>query len=893
MDGVPNPLRVGSPAVGWKPSVDQVPSPLRVGSPIVERGSPFSQIHPPLQRRPTSDRLSQLFPSRPASVVSIPSDHDSSRRTSYPSPLTPASEPAYRIPRAPAPPTFSESTSYDPAPPTFPESTAYDPVPDPFSNTHPAPVLKSTGTQRLLSRLTSLRTARGAQQYGILEDQDGTDRPGGRLRGVDETEEHVPYDLSGLDGSPIAMKSMPPTKMKSAADSIASERELSEAGLAAEFDRLESQGKPGMLGGGMVSVIEAPFVHHPGPEHQAGGHRRGASYVEAAARQEAQRAAEKAGEILAVSDINMDISNLGGAEYDTISMMNSTTDGSPPAKTSYYFPPDPDMPTWRPMSMHWPYISLLIFIALALAGLQEFLCQLSIKRSAEGSGLLEFTQPQELSIAAYFTWKYAPVLVFVTYGILWQISDFEVKRLEPFYQLSKKTGATAAESLNMDYLTFMSWLVPLKALRYRQYAVIYSSLSTLVAGSLVPVLQSASINMYPPKKDRKESDPKYVRIDPRWSRAVTACLVFVAICGFVLLFSLRRKSGLQSDPKGIAGIAAMATRSHILNDFHGLDTAPQHLIHKQLRHRRYILHKSSLWQGEYIRNSTETVREHGTDSRPLMLTKKAGIPYICFMLAFACSIPVFMFVDAANFLTEKIPFLLTAIATIIKLLWNTIDCDVRMLEPFYILSRRRAPPRTLTLDYTGTMPGWLSIKALINRHYLVSLVGLGAILTEVLTVCVSSFSVDGKKFFPGHGHDEGNESNDRYNSDETFRSFWVSFALVIGILLYLIFIASLVYLRRSHKFMPRQIGTIASVLGFIHQSKMLVSFVDTEKFTGDKMTKYLEGLPKTYALGWFSGRDGEDHCGIDEEPLLAKYEYGVDWTKTRVLGQDIGTWENY
>lgn len=876
MEGVPTPLRVGSPAVGRKPSVEQVPSPLRVGSPIVERGSPFSQSRPTLQHRSTSDRLSQFFPSRPPSVASISTNNDSSRRTSYHSPLTPATEPAYRIPRAPAPPSFSEPT--------------YEPVPDPFDTHHPPPSLKTGGTQRLLTRLTSLRTARSSKQsqYGVLEDQDDADIPRGQLWGVEEVEESVPYDLTGYSGGPIAMKSM-----KSTADATDAEQAMLQAGFAAEYDRLESQGKPGVLGGGMQSVIEAPFVHHPGPEHQT-RHRRGPSNVDAA-REEAQKAAEKRGEILAVAEVPlMDISNLGGAEYETRSVMNAPVgDSEAPAKTSYYFPPDPDMPSWRPMSMHWLYISLLIFIALALAALQEFLCQISIKRAKEGGGLLAFKQPQELSVTEYFTWKYAPVLVFVVYGILWQISDFEVKRLEPFYQLSKKTGATSAESLNMDYLTFMSWLVPLKALRYRQYAVIYSSLATLVAGSLVPVLQSASINMYPPKNDRKEDTMKFVRIEPNWSRPVTACLVFVGLCGIILLFQLRRKSGLLSDPKGIAGIAAMATRSHILNDFHGLDTAPQHIIHKNLRHRRYILHKSSLWQGEYIRNSTERIREHGTDSRPLMLTLKAGIPYISFIILFAIAIPIFMFVDGANTVTEKVPFLLTAIATIIKLLWGTIDCDVRMLEPFYILSRRHAPPRTLTLDYTGTMPGWLPIKALMNRHYLVSVVGIGAIMTEVLTVCVSSFSVDGKKFFPGRGHDNSDQPNDRYNSDETFKSFWVSFALVVGILLFLMTIATLVYLRRSHKFMPRQIGTIASVLGFIHQSKMLVSFVDTEKLDSRQMTDYLESLPKTYALGWFSGRDGEDHCGIDEEPVLAPYKYGVDWTKTRLLGSHIGTWENY
>jgi len=254
--------------------------------------------------------------------------------------------------------------------------------------------------------------------------------------------------------------------------------------------------------------------------------------------------------------------------------------------------------------------------------------------------------------------------------------------------------------------------------------------------------------------------------------------------------------------------------------------------------------------------------------------------------------------------TEKLPFLLTALATMVKVLWNTLNSDVRTLEPYRILVKRRAPAKTLTLDYTGTNFFYLPIKALINRHYLVALVGVGSILTELLTVCVSSFSVDGKNFIPGRGdinrgdhkddrrrHDDKEWDTARYNTDETFRSFWVSFALVLGILLALVIMACIVYMRRSHKLLPREIGSIASVLAFIHQSKMLVNFVDTEELSSEQMTYHLGKNGKTYSLGWFNGRDGEDHCGIDEEPVLAQYKYGVDWTQTRVLGNQIGTWD--
>ena len=539
---------------------------------------------------------------------------------------------------------------------------------------------------------------------------------------------------------------------------------------------------------------------------------------------------------------------------------------------------------------------MLVFIALALAALQEFLCQLSIKKAKEGHGLAEFKKADELSLAQFFTWKYVPIMAFVFYGILWQMSDFEVKRLEPYYQLSRKNGATAGESLNMDYLTFMSWLVPLRALRHRQYAVIWSSLGTLVASSLVPVLQSASIRVDPPKNERKSNELKYVRVDPPWSRAVSGCLVFVAICGAALMYAMRRKSGLLSNPQGISGIAAMATRSHILTDFHGLDEAPLDRIHKQLRHRRYILHKSSLWQGEYIRNAKEKVHEHSADPRPLMLRLTSGVPFVTYLLLFTAAIPVFTFFEPTSVVTDKLPFLLTGLATIVRILWNTMNCDVRMLQPFYILSKRHAPAKTLTLDYAGTNPLFLPFVALFNRHWLVALVAFGSIFSEILTVCVSSINVDGTRFFPGRGGDRDNKQDpkDRHNQEQTFRSFWVSLVLSILILLYLTSIAILTYMRRSHKFMPRQIGTMASVLAMIHQSKMLTrSFVDTEKLTSGQMTKHLEKQGKTYALGWFSGRDGDDHLGIDEEPILKKYVYGEKWRDTRMLGHQIGTWEQY
>ncbi|CBX99930.1 predicted protein [Plenodomus lingam JN3] len=773
-----------------------------------------------------SQRLSQLFPSRPNSLISpISPASSSSYRRSYPSPLVPAAEPPYRIPRAPAPPLFHEDTASSPV------ACSYDHQ----SVSHT--LQSKSGTKRLFSRLASLRAGGlRVNTYGRLGDEEAASSKR-QLPGMQEAEESVGHDLSSYEGLPL--RSFQPRIRGEHPLEVKREQDLHEAAHAAEFERLESQ-----LGAGMTTILQKPFTHNPiRPPHESSGTlQRGFSVSEMAHLQakDAQKEADTKGDIVAVAEIPIDISDsIAGTDFDRRSsiMTADTSLAGKDAQTSYFFPHDPDMPSWRPFTMGWPWIAMLITVALVLSGLQEFLCQWSmghVKAHSE-EGILRFGKVGDLTVGLYFAWQYAPIMIFVLYGILWQMTDFEVKRLEPFYQLSQKTGATAGESLNMDYLTFMSWAVPLRALRHKQYAVIYSSMGTMIASSVVPVLQAASIKMEQIEESEQGQPQKVVRVVPPWSRAVSGCLLIVAFCGAMLMYAMRRKSGLQSDPKGIAGIAAMATKSHILADFHGLDKAPLHKIHKQLRHRRYILHKSSMWQGEYIRNSKDKVPETGTDPRPLMLRKRFGFAFITFIIAVAIATPIFTFVERAAAITLKLPFLMTGLATIIRMLWNTLNTDVRMLQPFWILAHRHAPPKTLTLDYAGTNPLFLPFQAFFNRHYLVALVALGSILAEILTVCVSSISVDGKKFIPGlgriHDNDVSSANNtvhntdpdDHYNTDQTYRSFWSSFTLSILILIYLVVTALITYTTRSQKLLPRQIGSLASVLAFIHQSKMLAS----------------------------------------------------------------------
>lgn len=188
-----------------------------------------------------------------------------------------------------------------------------------------------------MNRLASLRNSRSrGAEYNKLDDEEtGFGRE--RLRLVTEVEEPVGYDLSGFDGS-ISMSNInSDKKVLSAADAREQERDLNEAGYAAEYERLEAQ-----LGSGMASVMEVPFVGHADPGGRVkNGHRRVLSDSKAAQStvQEAQKEAEKTGEIVAITEITVDISDLTDDTNESETRSVLTTGHKENGETSYYFPP--------------------------------------------------------------------------------------------------------------------------------------------------------------------------------------------------------------------------------------------------------------------------------------------------------------------------------------------------------------------------------------------------------------------------------------------------------------------------------------------------------------------------------------------------------------------------
>ncbi|KAI1109006.1 hypothetical protein F5Y14DRAFT_456453 [Nemania sp. NC0429] len=557
----------------------------------------------------------------------------------------------------------------------------------------------------------------------------------------------------------------------------------------------------------------------------------------------------------------------------------------PPEKQVFY-----PQPNWKPFSMRWPYLLFMIVLSVLLGIVQELVYQMSRRPG----GLFHFTSARDLDPGLYFVFKFVPTIITVTYGVLWQNTDSEVKRLEAFYQMSKPGGALAAQSINVDYITLFNFTRPLLALHRRHYAVAISSVATLLAVSLVPTLGAAALVLTPDRAARllNPDEPKVIIVSAVLSRVLTGTFFGIAILGSVLFYQLTtRRSGLQADVKGIAGLASMAVVSHIMTDFKDMDTAKPKDIHQKLRDRRYVLRNSSLFSEDFIfsganRNGDRYKDAHLSENpHPIMLRKEGCIPFIVGVVLFLVLIPIFLFTPA-SVITYRAPWAVTALAVCIKLGWGSLETSIRMLEPYYLLAERHAPPRTLTLDYTAMPFAVVALRALFNRHWIVFFVGGGTVLVEGLTIFATSLAqVEGKDFldaviFPGGGKEDSNVLNEDLGSgSETVRSFVVTLALTVFILLYLCVVAGVVFVRRRRPFLPRQPNTIASVLAFVHQSKMLYDFVGTARLTNAEMRVRLEAIGKTYGLGWFKGRDGQTHCGVDEEELTGTYKHGIDYSQ--------------
>ena len=98
---------------------------------------------------------------------------------------------------------------------------------------------------------------------------------------------------------------------------------------------------------------------------------------------------------------------------------------------------------------------------LALIALIEYINNISIKEKA----LFFAESAEDFPMSVVFCYRYLPQMVVVALGVCWAAIDLDVKRLEPYFQLSKPEGATAGNSIFLHYPFDFIAFVPVNAAR--------------------------------------------------------------------------------------------------------------------------------------------------------------------------------------------------------------------------------------------------------------------------------------------------------------------------------------------------------------------------------------------------------------------------------------------
>ena len=116
---------------------------------------------------------------------------------------------------------------------------------------------------------------------------------------------------------------------------------------------------------------------------------------------------------------------------------------------------------WKPFTLRAPTIIASLAITVALIALIEYINNISIGQNA----IFFAEKGGDFPFWVVFCYRYLPQIIVVVVGIGWEAVDLDVKRLEPYFQLSKPEGATASNSISLHYPFDFIAFVPINAAR--------------------------------------------------------------------------------------------------------------------------------------------------------------------------------------------------------------------------------------------------------------------------------------------------------------------------------------------------------------------------------------------------------------------------------------------
>ncbi|KAF6828066.1 hypothetical protein CMUS01_08727 [Colletotrichum musicola] len=117
----------------------------------------------------------------------------------------------------------------------------------------------------------------------------------------------------------------------------------------------------------------------------------------------------------------------------------------------------------KPMSLGATVLFCFALASFIIAIIIEILAD----QSQRNGGLALSASADGFSTFVQFCYLFLPTIVAVIYSLLWSWIDLDVKRIQPWLEMSRPAGATAESSIFLDYPYDFIAFVPIKAARRR------------------------------------------------------------------------------------------------------------------------------------------------------------------------------------------------------------------------------------------------------------------------------------------------------------------------------------------------------------------------------------------------------------------------------------------
>lgn len=204
----------------------------------------------------------------------------------------------------------------------------------------------------------------------------------------------------------------------------------------------------------------------------------------------------------------------------------------------------------------------------------------------------------------YFVAQYLPNIIIVALQAAWLGVFATFKLMEPFYQLAAPEGAWAESSLTADYLSAGLSLTFIKAAIDGHWVMLLAGLVQFCLAATVTLITNA-FDVVPTSfcstvvSDRQPCNPKWVYYLP-FARAAQVLLIgCFSLILMILVFNLRRVSGVFTDPSRIATVADVLVHKPMIDELRDIPaSATKAEIEHDLKDNRYML-------GTFIANGRE------------------------------------------------------------------------------------------------------------------------------------------------------------------------------------------------------------------------------------------------------------------------------------------------